>query len=721
MKSNSFWTCKAYLLVLLQLLIFLGGCNSRSSSFSPETSVDWETYLGDKASSQYSSLQQIHTGNVHLLQPAWEYVSEDIMPDDRTQIQCNPLIIEGVLYATSPRLKVFALDASTGKRIWEFNPGGEVNFAVNVNRGLTYWSDGNDDRRLFFTAGSVMYALNAYTGKMIRSFGDGGKISLKEGLGWAAADKYVVATSPGIIFRDLIVIGSRVSENSDAAPGHIRAFNVRTGELEWIFHTIPKPGEYGYETWPPDAWKDAGGVNNWAGMSLDEERGIVFIPTGSPAYDFWGGNRIGKNLFANCILALDAATGKRLWHFQTVYHDVWDRDLPAPPNLVTVEHEGSQIDAVAQITKSGFVFLLNRETGEPLFPVEERPVPQSTLTGEQTWPVQPFPLKPPPFSPQTFNPDNITSISPEATKYVADVLRDLKYGEPFIPPSMEGTVIFPGFDGGGEWGGAAWDSANSVLYVNSNTMPWILTIVKTTPEDQTLVDPGEQTYRLNCAMCHGPELEGNPGAGYPSLTGLSTRMDKQEALDLINSGKGFMPSYRHLPAEEKKMLMAYLYQEHGETIQNVGLEEPVGNIPYTHTGYIRFTDQDGYPAAKPPWGTLSAIDLNEGELLWQVPLGEYPELANRGIPKTGTENYGGPVVTKGGLVFIAASRDECIRAFDKATGEELWKYKLPAGGYATPAVYAVNGRQYVVIACGGGKMGTPSGSRYIAFSLAEEP
>lgn len=697
-------------------LFFLSGCNRNSSHVSPESKTGWETYLGDKASSQYSSLEQITTENVHLLEPAWEYVTERIDRDDRTQIQCNPLIIDGVLYGTSPRLKVFALNAANGRRIWEFNPGGEIDFSLNVNRGVTWWSDGSEGR-IFFTAGPVLYALDANTGRMVSSFGRNGKVSLREGLGREAADKYVVATSPGIIFQDLIIIGSRVSENADAAPGYIRAYNVRTGALEWVFHTIPQPGEFGYDTWPENAWQYTGGANNWAGMSLDEERGIVFIPTGSASFDFWGGNRKGQNLFANSVLALDAATGERKWHFQTVYHDIWDRDLPAPPNLITVNHDGREIDAVAQITKSGFVFLLDRETGEPLFSVEERPVSASDLTGEETWPVQPFPVKPPPFSPQTFNKDNITDISPEATEYVAGILENLNYGEPFIAPSIEGTVIFPGFDGGGEWGGAAWDPGTSVLYVNSNTMPWILTMIETGAVDEVAHHPGEHAYQLNCAMCHGQNLEGNPGADYPPLDNIINTMDQKEALEIINSGKGFMPSFTHLPEEDKNMLMAYLYQEPNEELHMLGIEENVDVLPYTHTGYNRFTDQEGYPAAKPPWGTLSAIDLNRGELLWQVPLGEFPELTNRGVPKTGTENYGGPVVTAGGLIFIAASKDEYFRAFDKSTGEEMWKYKLPAGGYATPAVYEINGQQYVVIACGGGKMGTPSGSSYIAFSL----
>lgn len=701
------------------VLALINGCSDDSNRNAVESETGWPVYLGDNGSSQYSPLNQITRQNVHLLEPVWEYKTEKISRDDRTQIQCNPLIIDGVLYGTSPKLRVFALNAATGKRIWEYNPGQEVNFAMNVNRGVSYWAIGSD-RRIFFTAGPVLYALNAETGKLVETFGNNGKVSLKEGLGEKAADLYVVATSPGIVYKDLLIMGSRVSENADAAPGYIRAYNVMTGALEWVFHTIPQPGEYGYETWPEDAWQYAGGVNNWAGMSLDEERGMVFIPTGSASFDFWGGNRKGKNLFANSVLALDAATGKRTWHFQTVYHDIWDRDLPAPPNLVTVIHEGRRVDAVAQITKSGFVFLLDRETGEPLFPVEERPVPASDLKGEEAWPVQPFPVKPPPFSPQTLTMDNITDISPESQEYVASILKEVRTGEPFIPPSLEGTIIFPGFDGGGEWGGAAYDPESSILYVNSNTMPWILTMVETDAKEEVLLHPGERIYQVSCAICHGQNLEGNPGSNYPPLEDLTSRMDQEKALEIINTGKGFMPSFRHLPEEDKNLLMAYLYKEPNEDIHMQGIEHNVDAVPYSHTGYNRFTDQQGYPAVKPPWGTLSAIDLNQGEILWQVPLGEFQELTERGIPKTGTENYGGPVVTAGGLIFIAASKDEYFRAFDKNTGEEVWKYKLPAGGYATPAVYEINSRQYVVIACGGGKMGTKPGDSYVAFALKTE-
>ncbi|HJZ42065.1 MAG TPA: PQQ-binding-like beta-propeller repeat protein [Bacteroidales bacterium] len=700
-------------------IIFLPGCTSRGRDQKTGAGRDWPVYLGDNYSSQYSTLTEINRENIYLLEPAWEYITGDDVSENRSQIQCNPVIIDGILYGTSPRLKVFALNAATGERLWEFDPDPESRSARNVNRGISYWQDG-PDKRLLFTSGPDLLALDAETGRLIETFGKSGKISLKEGLGDRAHDLYVVATSPGIVYDELLIIGSRVSENAGAAPGYIRSYNIKTGKLAWVFNTIPKPGEYGYDTWPDGAWQTAGGANAWAGMSLDKSRGIVYVPTGSAAFDFWGGNRKGANLFANCILALNARTGERIWHFQTVHHDIWDRDLPSPPNLLTVTINGKRTDALAQVTKSGYVYLLDRETGEPLFPVEERPVPGSDLKGEETWPVQPFPVTPPPFVPQLFTENEITNISQASHDYVSGIVSGLRTGEHFIPPGTRGTVIFPGFDGGGEWGGAAVDPTRSVLYVNGNIMPWILQMIEISKDDTGFSGAGEFVYKVNCAVCHGTDLRGDPTGTNPDLRPVPGKYNKNDLLVLINEGKGTMPSFKQLKQDEKDALAAFmlgLQDKRHEPVQDRE-NDPVP-VPYTHTGYNRFLDQDGYPAVKPPWGTISAIDLNNGTLLWQVPLGEYEELTERGIPKTGTENYGGPVVTAGGLLFIGASKDEYFRAFDKDTGAELWKYKLPAGGYATPGVYEANGKQYVVIACGGGKMGTKSGDRYVAFTLGK--
>ncbi len=712
-----------FFLVILSCIGIIG-CDSRK-----DLHKSWETYLGDPGSNQYSSLNQINKSNVDQLEVVWVYQTGDKL-NKQSQIQCNPIIVDDILYATSPTIKLIALRAGTGELLWEFDPA--LDFSPHVNRGVTYWESGND-KRILFTAGSLLFAIDAITGKPVVSFGTEGVTSLKAGLGTRAADLFVISTTPGVIYKNLYIIGTRVSENADAAPGYIRAFNARTGAVEWVFNTIPKPGEYGYDTWPKDAYGKIGGANAWAGISLDVERGVVYAPTGSASFDFWGGNRKGSNLFANCIIAIDAENGQRLWHYQTVHHDLWDRDLPATPNLVTVTHNGVKIDAVAQITKSGYVFLLDRDSGKPLFTIEERPVKKSDLKGEEAWPTQPFPLKPPPFARQHFSEEEITNISPEANEYVKTIWSKTRAGEQFIPPSTEGTMYFPGFDGGAEWGGASYDSNTGILYVNANEMPWIQHMVKleldigNQPEPKTIKDIGEKIYKTNCAICHGQNRQGNTAGTYPPLLNLNKILARETAMAIIEKGKGFMPSYNQFSNEKKNALLAYLYDDNVQNsdknngdknwLEDLSKELLEFAIPYSHTGYNRFFDKEGYPAVKPPWGTLNAIDLNKGEILWQVPLGEFKELTERGIPKTGTENYGGPVATAGGLIFIAASQDEHIRAFDKDTGEELWKHRLPAGGYATPSVFAVDRRQYVVIACGGGKMGTASGDYYVAFAL----
>jgi quinoprotein glucose dehydrogenase len=679
---------------------------------------EWPTHGGNTAHTQYSPLAQINTTNVNRLKVAWVYHTGDKRDDNRSQIQCNPIIVNGVLYATSPQIKVFALNAATGKELWTFDPfkAGAQASSLGVNRGVTYWQSG-DDRRIFVSGGQRLYALDARTGQPIPSFGKQGSIDLTEGLGRDMSGLFVLSNTPGAVYKDLLIVGTRVSEGpGPAAPGHIRAYDVRTGKIRWTFHTIPWPGEYGYDTWPRDAWQRIGGANAWSGISVDTRRGIVFLPTGSAAFDFWGGNRKGANLFADCLLALDAATGRRLWHYQFVHHDLWDRDLPAAPVLVTLRRNGRFVDAVAQITKQGYVFVFERTTGKPLFPIEERPVPPSDIPGEQASTTQPLPVKPPPFARQSFTEADATTLSPEAQRAVLARLKAVRTGRQFIPPSKAGTVIFPGFDGGGEWGGAAFDMGSGRLYVNANEMPWILSLVEIAPKTA-----GEAVYRQNCAACHGIDRRGATQQNAPALIHLAERLRRDQTQRIIESGRGWMPSFGYLADAQKQALLRYLYDE--ETAKVISptkpAEEEISEVPFTHTGYNRFLDPNGYPAVKPPWGTLTAINLNSGEIDWQIPLGEFAELTKRGIPVTGTENYGGPIVTAGGLIFIGATKDEKFRAFDKSTGKLLWETALPAGGYATPSTYEVNGKQYVVIAAGGGKMGTKSGDAYIAFALPD--
>lgn len=697
-------------LAVCSLVLF--SCNPETDSSSAGHST-WRVKGGNPGTTQYSSLASINKENAASLKVAWVYRAGDAdTVRQRTQIQCNPIIVDGVLYATSPRLQAFAIDAASGKEVWRFAEVSEADGGLGVNRGVTYWEEG-DDKRILYSAGKYLYALNAITGKRVLSFGDSGRVSLKEGLGERAADKMVVANSPGVVYKNLIIMGSRVHEGPAAAPGYIRAYDTKTGKLAWVFHTIPQPGEPGYETWPANAWEKIGGANSWSGMSVDEKRGMVFAGTGSASFDFWGGNRKGANLYANCILALDAETGERKWHFQTVHHDLWDRDLPAAPILGTVKHNGKPVDVVIQTTKTGHVYVLNRDTGESLFPIEEVKVPPSDLEGEEASPTQPLPVKPPAFARQAFTRDMINKITPEIESFVTEQFEGLRTGGPFVPPSKEGTIVFPGFDGGAEWGGASYDPSG-ILYVNANEMPWILKMVDVRMTENTWL--GLSLYMTNCATCHGFD-RGGDGHVYPPLKNLQTRFSKESAKKFILNGKGAMPAFSHLSDKERDAIARYILDLERTEEEKQGIFERDPDVIFSNTGYIRFLTPEGYPAVEPPWGTLNAVDINKGEIKWQVPLGEYPELTSKGIPPTGTENYGGPVATDGGVVFIAASRDEKFRVFDKDTGKVLWEYQLPAAGYATPSVYEVEGKQYVVIACGGGKSGTKSGDSYIAFTL----
>ena len=711
---------------------------------------DWPVYGGNKAGNRYSPLTQINTKTVQRLQLAWTFeTGENNSSDKGMDIQCQPIVVNGVLYGTTPRLKLVALNAATGKQLWRFdpfaNPAKKPRF--QPLRGVSYWEDGNrnggPDKRVLYSVGSSLYAVNATTGELIQDFGANGEVDLHEGLGnretlgHEVGNLSIRSTTPGVIYKDLIIMGSSMSEGGDAPPGNIRAFNVRTGKLAWVFRTVPLPGDYGYETWSKEAYKKIGGANCWAGMVVDEKRGIVYAGTGSPSVDFYGGDRAGQNLFANCLIALNAQTGKRLWHFQTVHHDLWDRDLPCPPNLLTVTHNGRRVDAVAQATKDGFVFVFDRDTGKPLFPVREVPVPTSpALPGEQPWPTQPIPIKPAPFCLQELTEATITNRTPEVRAYVLERFRNSRHGSKYMPPSEEGSLFF-GFGGGAEWGGTAADPSG-VLYVNSNNMLWWLKMRDSRAHtNHVALTSGARLFNANCSVCHGisgqENLSANRNQAYPDLTNVGKRLTKDQINNLLTTGRGRMPSFSHIAKEDREAIVDFLLNTEtkpaASSSNDIHLSGAVANTsskddfpyvpPYLNNGNTQFRDQDGYPAIKPPWGTLNAIDLNTGEYKWQVPLGEYPELAKKGLSQTGTENHGGPVVTAGGLLFIAATYDEKLRAFDQKTGKVVWDYKLPAGGFATPITYMVNGRQYIVIAAGGTRYGLKSGGSYVAFALPE--
>lgn len=619
------------LLVISTALLFPSMTSQECHAQAVE--ANWRAVGGDRGNMRHSGLAQINQENVSRLEVAWTFSTGELEREKKKTIECTPLIINGVMYCSTGHLRVVALDAASGEELWAFDPFQHrpKKYPIasgGVNRGVAYWEDAgeNAERIIHGTSDGYLYSLDAKTGKLDPEFGSNGIKDLREDFKVDLSRLSYGPTSAPAIWKDTIIIGVSNGEGPGiAAPGDIRAFDVRSGKQVWRFRTVPAPGEFGNDTWQGDSWKNRGGANAWGGVTVDEERGLVFCGLGSAAFDFYGGDRRGKNLYANCTLALDAATGKRVWHFQTLHHDLWDHDLPVYPNLVTVERKGKSVPAVAQVTKTGYVFLFDRLTGQPLFDVIETPVPESTVPGEKAWPTQPIPVLPPPFAAQRFDEANVTNIGEANRQFVLEKLRKIRSGPAFNPPSLEGTVAIPGFHGGANWSGASFDPGSGILYVNSTNLPNVITLKKAGPQS---------------------------------------------------------------------------------------------HYDYTHTGYNQFLDHEGYPAIAPPWGQLNAIDLNTGKFVWRATLGEYEELTKRGVPQTGTENFGGSIVTAGGLVFIAGTKDEKIRAFDKATGRMLWDHQLPAGGYATPATYAVDGKQYVVIAAGGaGKLRTKVGDFFIAFAL----
>ncbi len=684
----------------------------------------------------YSTLSQINRTNVHKLTVAWKFDTGE--GGNGNGLETNPLVIDRVMYAFTPLQKVIAVDGANGRLLWKFDSGIKGH---QPTRGLSYWTDGKD-KRLLCGVMHFLYELDALTGKPIPTFGEDGRIDLRKGLGGDYLRQSIALTSPGVIYKNLVIVGGREPETPPAPPGDIRAFDVRTGKLVWRFHTIPHPGEPGYNTWPPNAWKTAGAANNWAGMTLDAKHGIVYVPTGSAVPDFYGGARAGDDLFADTLLALDAATGRMIWYFQGVHHDLWDRDFPAPPVLLTVKHNGKLIDAIAQTTKQGFVFLLNRDTGKPIFPVEERPVVQSNVPGEVTAKTQPFPLLPTPYTRQSVTINDLTNRTPAAHAAAVKQFQTFISGdEQFYPLTIgKETITAPGYDGGGEWGGPAVDRATGVIYINSNNVANTGGLAVNDPN----AGLGLRTYQTQCALCHRDNRGGSP-PNFPSLIGVGQRLTQAQIIETIHGGKGRMPSFPNIQDGQLTALLKYVRtgidasavdMEKKKEAKAVGSMEMQHQGPgnplteqispaiaemnrYHFTGYHEFNDPDGYPGVTPPWGTLSAIDMNTGKYLWKIPLGEYPELAAKGMANTGTENYGGPIVTAGGLVIIGATAfDKKIRAFDRRTGTLLWQYQLPFAAAATPTTYMLDGKQYIVIASGGSRLthGADDGF-YVAFAL----
>jgi quinoprotein glucose dehydrogenase len=591
-------------------------------------SKEWPAYGSDHGASRYSPLNQINPSSVKNLKIAWVHKTGDASERPSTTIECTPIVVNGVMYLQTALLQVRALNPATGEVLWNFNPhqGETLRRSPGVSRAVCYWQDAEGkDKRVFAPMRDMLYCLDARSGKLVESFANKGVLDLKENFDKDMQGLSCRLSSPPVAFGDLILCGGGGGEGPyPEAPGHIRGYDARTGERRWIFHTIPQAGEFGNDTWEGESWKHAGGTNNWAGMSLDVERGWLFASIGSPSFDYYAGDRKGANLFGNCVVALDAATGERQWHFQAVHHDVWDYDLPAQPALFRATVNGREVDAVAQVSKMGLVFLLDRQAGKPLFEVEERAIQKSDVPGEELWPTQPFPVKPPPLNRIAFTEDEITDISPEAHAHVRAIWERSRAGRIYTPPSLVGTIVHPGFRGGSLWGGCCVDPERNLLIVPS----------------------AEWTNRITLA-------EARP-------------------------------------------------------------DQP---FRYALPERIKLQDHEGYPAIKPPWGYLSAIDLDKGDFAWRVVTGEFAELTRRGVPRTGTPNHGGAIATAGGLVFMAGTFDKKMRAFDSTSGEILWEAQLNAGGFATPSTYEVNGKQYVVIAAGGGKGDSNSGDEFVTFAL----
>jgi quinoprotein glucose dehydrogenase len=665
----------------------------------------WSDYLGSSDSAQYSGLTQINKSNVKNLEQAWFFPAGNNNPE----FGFNPIVIDNLMYVLGKNDAVTAIDVTTGRPVWEH----PVKTDLMIGRGINYWESKNrSDRRLIYNADNCIQEVDARTGKQIVTFGEKGCVDLRQGLGRdPKAVNLIQSFSPGRVFENLIIVGSATGEEYGSPPGDLRAYDVRSGRRVWIFHTVPHPGEPGYETWPKDAWTYVGGTNTWSDITIDEKRGIAYFPLGAPTYDFYGADRKGANLFSDCLLALDARTGKYLWHFQFVHHDLWDYDATTGPKLLTIRHNGQLIDAVAQATKQGFVFVFDRVTGKPIWPIEERPVPKTDVPGEESWPTQPFPTAPPPFARQKFTADDINPYiaDPEERAKLRDTILSARNEGLFTPPGLRDTVEMPGNSGGANWGGAAVDLDSGTLYVESKDAPTLLRLELKPPplELNVLGSPAQQglvVYALNCRSCHGENLLGHPPA-VPSLVSAIPRFGAEHIRRVLKRGVPPMPSFASLPNAEVNALMVFLTNPEVEQTSKQGLawmtsgdglKAESGPARYW-SGYGYLISTDGLPDIKPPFSTLTAYDLNQGIIKWQIPLGEMSALAAKGVRNTGSGIRGGVVVTAGGLIFAGTQGDQKLHAYDKETGAVLWEKQLPARPDGVPAVFEVAGREYVVI------------------------
>ena len=667
----------------------------------------WSDYGGSSDSSQYSSLTQINKNNVTQLRQAWFHP----VPDRQSSFSFSPIVVDKVMYVLGAKNAIVALDATTGKQIWSHIPEG----GSPGNRGINYWENKDrSDRRLIFAAGGTLRAIDARTGQVIKTFGDNGSVAMRVGplrpLGGPSG-------TPGRVFENLFLTGSTTGEGYGSAPGDLRAFDILTGKLVWTFHTIPHPGEYGYDTWPEGAYKWAGGANTWGEISVDTRRGIAYFPLGSPTHDMYGGDRLGDNLFGNSLLALDARSGKRLWHFQTVHHDTWDYDLTTAPKLLTVRHGGKTVDVVAQPTKTGFLFVFDRVTGTPLWPIEERAVPITDVPGEVLSPTQPFPTKPPPFTRHEFGIEDINPYLDEPERErIREIVKNARNEGLFTPQTLSREQLSAtGEFGGSNWGGAAVDQATGWLYVRSTDMPTLHKLrapgvgVGNTPQAR-----GRAVYQNSCESCHdvadqaGIRVYG--GGGVINIAALGADRVKTT----IRDGQGAMPAHSEamINAEQLEWLMAYLLNpaaaagRRWSVVGGAGAPPPRNPaLPFVE-GLVRYTGplgsvlraNNGLVSISPPWASIVAYDLNEGVIKWRAPLGIVRSLAAKGIKDTGNPQRAyrnGIVATAGGLIFIGTNGDGYVRAFDKTTGKILWEHDVNANPEGIPAIYEVEGRQYV--------------------------